>query len=189
MISKQNPLNIKISEDVKVLLKDDKVHFGDDKGYLTSSLKKFQIGVLSLGEWIGDEILIDKESTHPFSIIAKTPIVTVYVISKEDFFQKLPKEYLQLIRENHLQKQKFYGKRMFEITQVSKGIKQMDEKQGNYVDTQWSIMKQVPNASSLIIKNIGNKTMLAKEKVSKYYFVLFKLNIVLFEKQISQIVL
>ncbi|CDW74973.1 UNKNOWN [Stylonychia lemnae] len=153
-----------ITDSYKIMLDDDKIQFGNDKGYLSHSLKTFKLGLITRGEWIGEEVVNNKENTHPFTVIAQSQ-VTLLEISKEDFFNRMPKEYIQQLKDIFLEKKLFLAQRMHEITEISHQVQGLDEDSGKYEDTQWSILKQVPKASKKIVNYIGNRQLLLGKKV------------------------
>jgi CRP-like cAMP-binding protein len=44
-------------------------------------------------QWVGEEIVVVRNAKYPFSAIARTK-VTIFELSKADFLNRLPKEYI-----------------------------------------------------------------------------------------------
>jgi len=44
----------RITEEGKVLFNSEAPTFGSDKGYMSQTLQKFKLGVLSSKQWLGD---------------------------------------------------------------------------------------------------------------------------------------
>lgn len=68
-----------------------------------------------MNEWIGEELIVFKESRGlPYSVIASKPL-RVYAISKEDFLTNLPKDVFQYFEECARGKCKWLEQRFIEI--------------------------------------------------------------------------
>lgn len=91
---------------------------GANKGFLSSTFKQFKLGLLTKGEWIGEEIVIYRDDPMPFTVIAQSKTIALE-ISKEDFFSKLPKDYLMQLKEVVDHKQHWFVRRMKDITTTS----------------------------------------------------------------------
>ncbi len=67
-------------------------------GIFSNTLNSFQIGLVSEGQWAGDEVTVLRDDPYPFSVVAVT-VVEALSISKTDLLLKLPKDMRDLIEQ------------------------------------------------------------------------------------------
>jgi CRP-like cAMP-binding protein len=94
LYSSKNPLQFEINDEGKVLYNSDPIMFGQDKGYLSSSMLKFQVEILGPGAWIGDQIVLDSKRPRIFSVVATNKVRTLQIELK-DFFLRMPSDYVR----------------------------------------------------------------------------------------------
>lgn len=61
---------IRLSGEQEIQENQNKCLLSADKGYISTSLKHFKLGLLNKGEWVGDEIILFKDEPMPFTVIA-----------------------------------------------------------------------------------------------------------------------
>lgn len=103
-----------MTEDGRVLLNSDAPTFGSDKGYMSQTLSKFKLGVLSSKQWIGDQVVLDTKRSRLFTVVAQTHM-KVLEIDVKDFFLRIPKDYIKQLQWLNMQKVDFISDRMFDI--------------------------------------------------------------------------
>ena len=96
------------------------------RGYMSPTTSTYQFGILEKNQWAGEERLI-KKSKGPFdySITARTN-VTAFVISKEEAIKKFPKEFMQFIEEQVVQRYKWIEERAKRLAITSTHVADMD---------------------------------------------------------------
>jgi len=117
----------------------DNSYIGDNKGYLSHSLKHFQLGIKMRGQWVGDEVLVYKDGSMPFSAVARERI-TVLEISRDDFKHRLPKDYTRELKRAHGERWKWQVGRMMNIASTTGVVQKMDRRSDIYGRTQESIL-------------------------------------------------
>mmetsp|Transcript_38896 Transcript_38896/g.28768 ORF Transcript_38896/g.28768 Transcript_38896/m.28768 type:complete len:80 (-) Transcript_38896:720-959(-) len=71
VICEKSPLSFQFQKQTGALLfKRDQIGFGQNRGYLSPTIKQFKLGLLVKGQWVGEEVLDFKEKVSPFSVVA-----------------------------------------------------------------------------------------------------------------------
>ena len=71
----------------------------NNNGYFSHTTNTFQIGVVHEKEWAGDEVVIYRDQSFPFSIVAQTQVEALE-ISTTDLFGKVSKDMVQAMEAN-----------------------------------------------------------------------------------------
>lgn len=84
----------RLTETGQVAYNKGAAEFGADKGYLSKTLLRFRLGIISSGSWIGDQVVLEPKRPRMFTLVAVNRIVA-YEIGIKEFFLKIPPEYIK----------------------------------------------------------------------------------------------
>ena len=94
LFSSRNPLKYEFTENGQVAFNKDAAQFGADKGYLSKTLLRFRLGILSSKSWVGDQIVLESKRPRMFTVVAINRVVA-YEVAIKDFFLRMPPEYIK----------------------------------------------------------------------------------------------
>jgi hypothetical protein len=129
------------------------------RGFFSQTLNTFQIGVLSNGEWIGDDFLqLPDEKDYLYSAIASTKVVA-FEISRSEY-EVMPLELKESFISLNVQRSKWILERIKSITGKIDKVMKLDEPKFNFNENLAETKKKFPIANSDILTLLRKKTML-----------------------------
>ena len=131
LYSSRNPLKYELTENGQVAYNKDAVQFGADKGYLSKTLLRFKLGILSSKSWVGDQVVLDQKRPRMFTVVAINRVIA-YEVSIKDFFTSMPQEYIKWMQWINTQKVDYISDRMQDITITQQSIMNLNTEAKSY---------------------------------------------------------
>lgn len=157
IISERNPLEFYNKLKNEAIKKDSSLNA--ISGYMSTSINRFQIGVVGAGQWVGDEIILLKNDPHEYSVVANSHVIA-YEISKEEYLLKFPKEILNLFRTSVIEKYRFILKRFESISYTSKDISDLNPLSQKFDNSLQEAKKKFPQINPTALIRIRKKTII-----------------------------
>eukprot|EP01022_Parablepharisma_sp_SALTPOND_P016422 TRINITY_DN2401_c0_g1_i1.p3 TRINITY_DN2401_c0_g1~~TRINITY_DN2401_c0_g1_i1.p3 ORF type:complete len:322 (-),score=34.08 TRINITY_DN2401_c0_g1_i1:3111-4076(-) len=132
------------------------------RGYMSHTTNTYQFGILERNQWVGEERLI-KKTAEPFdySIVARTN-VRAFVVNKEEIVKKFPKEFMEFIEKEVMERYKWFEERARSLAKTSTHVAKMDPLNKKYDENLTNISKRFPIASKSILNNIRKHDLLIR---------------------------
>jgi len=130
---------------------------------MSDTLNSFQIALVGPGQWIGEDILFTKGSTHSYTVQALTN-VSIYEISKQELIAKFPQEFTDKFIKLIFAKYKWLKERCLEISCSSKEISNLHPKSLFLDENLAEFTRKYPNTTKSTLMKIRNKFIIQKSK-------------------------
>ena len=161
VLSTRNPL-LDAPKSKRHLEKKTDLDLRTVRGYMSPTTNKYNFGILEKNQWVGEERLLKKEE-EPFdyTVIARTK-VRAFSITKQEAQKKFPKEFMDFVEKEVMQRYKWIEQRAEHLAKTSKAVANMDPFSLKYDENLIKISRKYPTASTSVLTNIRKHEIITR---------------------------
>ena len=138
---------------------------------MSNTVNTFQIGVMSEGQWVGDEILVNVGDPYEYSAVGATTGSLLKLPKTE--YRYFNKEMQEVFKQNARERMEWIKGRKQLLSKLSYNIARLDSKGEEYDETLQLCNRIYPNAKESVLMNIRTKHSHQRSKVYIIYIYIY----------------